>query len=220
MSDIKTIGILGAGKLGITLARIARHYSFEVNIAGSGSAGKIALTAEVLAPGAKALSAHEVAEKSDVIFLALPLGKFRNIPKQALAGKLVIDAMNYWWEVDGSRDDILPSDQSSSEAVQEFLKDSRVVKAFNHIGYHDLFDEHAPSDSAGRKAIAIAGDTPRDADVVSRLVDRLGFDPLQIGELSEGRQLEPGTNTFGANVSREELQMLLARQMTHQKSAA
>lgn len=206
---ITTIGILGAGKLGITLARIARHYGFDVNIAGSGQPGKIALTAEVLAPGTKAMSSEDVAKNSDIVVLALPLGKFRSLPKQALAGKLVIDAMNYWWEVDGSRDDILPTEQSSSEAVQEFLSDSRVVKAFNHMGYHDLFDEHKPSGAVDRKAIAIAGS---DANVreVGELVDRLGFDPVIVGALSEGGRLEPGTNVFGASVDQEALRRLLA----------
>lgn len=212
MTEIKTIGILGAGKLGITLARIARHYGFNVNIAGSGDASKIALTAEVLAPGATAMSSEDVAEHSDVVILALPLGKFRTLPKAALAGKLVIDAMNYWWEVDGSRDAILPSDQSSSEAVQDFLNESRVVKAFNHIGYHDLFDGHAPKGSPNRKAMAIAGDHDADVERVSALVDALGFEPLVVGDLARGRYLEPGTDVFGANEERAALAAMLSRQ--------
>lgn len=214
MSDIKTIGIIGAGKLGITLARIARQYEFSVNIAGSGDASKIALTAEVLAPGAKAMSSEEVAKNSDVVVLALPLGKFRTLPKTALAGKIVIDAMNYWWEVDGSRDDILPSNQSSSEAVQEFLHESKVVKAFNHIGYHDLFDEHKPKGESGRKAMAIAGDDANAVDVIAKLVDSLGFEPFVIGSLRSGVQLEPGTNAFGVNVEKQELQSLIQLQTT------
>jgi predicted dinucleotide-binding enzyme len=212
MSDIKTIGIIGAGKLGSTLARIVRHYGFGVNIAGSGGTEKIALTVEVLAPGAKAMSSEDVAKHSDVVILALPLGKFRTLPRQALDGKLVIDAMNYWWEVDGSRDDILPSGQSSSEAVQEFLTGSHVVKAFNHMGYHDLFDEHKPAGAPGRKAIAVAGDDSNSVDVVSKLVDRLGFDPVMIGGLANGSKLEPGTNMFGANVDANGIRRLISEQ--------
>jgi predicted dinucleotide-binding enzyme len=212
MSHSKTIGILGAGKLGITLARIARHYGFDVNIAGSGQPGKIALTAEVLAPGTKAMSSEDVAKHSDVVILALPLGKFRTLPKRALGGKLVIDAMNYWWEVDGSRDDILPTDQSSSEAVQEFLTGAHVVKAFNHMGYHDLFDEHKPAGVAGRKAIVIAGDNERDVKAVSQLVDQLGFDPVVIGDLPAGARLEPGTNMFGANMDNDGIHRLISEQ--------
>lgn len=213
MGDIKTIGILGAGKLGITIARIARHYGFAVNIAGSGDANKIALTAEVLAPGAVAMNSEDAARNSDVVVLALPLGKYRTLPKKALAGKIVIDAMNYWWEVDGSRDDILPSNQSSSEAVQEFLNESRVVKAFNHIGYHDLFDEHKPKGEPGRKAMAIAGDDEGAVRVVSELVDKLGFDPLSIGKLNRGVRLEAGAKVFGASVDKSELRKLLGQRI-------
>ena len=214
MAEIKSIGILGAGKLGITLARIARHYGYDVNIAGSGGPEKIALTAEVLAPGTKAMSSEDVVKHSDVVILALPLGKFRTLPKDALAGKLVLDGMNYWWEVDGSRDDILPSSQSSSEAVQEFLPESRVVKAFNHIGYHDLFDQHAPKSSTKRKAMAIAVNDKADVKVASGLVDSLGFDPVVLNTLNDGRVLEPGMPAFGASVDAKSLKLLLERSLS------
>ena len=210
MGDIKTIGIIGAGKLGITIARIARHYGFDVNISGSGEASKIALTAEVLAPGTKAMTSEEVAKHSDVVILALPLGKFRTLPKDALASKLVIDAMNYWWEVDGELTDIIPDNQSSSEAVQEYLNESTVVKAFNHIGYHDLFDEHKPKGAKGRKAMAIAGDDEAAVRVVAELIDNLGFSPIRIGNLHEGRRLEAGTKVFGVSVEPDELKRLLS----------
>ena len=210
MGDIKTIGIIGAGKLGITIARIARHYGFDVNISGSGEASKIALTAEVLAPGTSAMTSEEVAKHSDVVILALPLGKFRTLPKDALANKLVIDAMNYWWEVDGELTDIIPDNQSSSEAVQEYLNESTVVKAFNHIGYHDLFDEHKPKSAKGRKAMAIAGDDEAAVRVVAELIDNLGFSPIRIGNLHEGRRLEAGTKVFGVSVEPDELKRLLS----------
>jgi predicted dinucleotide-binding enzyme len=213
MSEVKqTIGIIGAGKLGITLARIARHYGFNVNIAGSGDAKKIALTSEVLAPGTNAMTSIDVAKNSDIVILALPLGQFKKLPKQELAGKLVIDAMNHWWEIDGDRSDIMPDEKSSSEAVQQFLSESRVVKGFNHMGYHDLFDEHRPHGTEGRKAIAVAGDSQGDVVTVLKLIDDLGFDPVVIGNLSEGRRLEPGTNMFGADVNAAELKHLIDAQ--------
>jgi predicted dinucleotide-binding enzyme len=205
---IRTVGIIGAGKLGITLAQLARRAKYEVFIAGSGDPSKIALTIDTLVPGAHAVMS-DAAAQSDIVILALPLGNFRQLPCAALAGKLVIDATNYWWEVDGPREDILANEQSSSQAIQEFLSASHVVKALNHMGYHHLHDEASPQATPARKAIAIAGDRAHDIDVVAHFIDTLGFDSLSIGNLAAGRILEPGHPAFGANLTRHELTELI-----------
>lgn len=207
---VNSIGILGAGKVGIVLAQLALKAGYTVYLAGSGSPKKIALTADILTPGAQAVTNTEAAEKGDVVILALPLSKYKTIPKSALQGKLVIDTMNYWWEVDGPRDDIIPSDTSSSEVIQKWLDDStRLVKAFSHTGYHELHDSPRAKDSTHRKAIAIAGDDERDVGTVAEIVDNLGFDPFPIGPLSAGIQLEPGHPGFGTNLTKADLAKLL-----------
>lgn len=209
LDGIHSIGILGAGKLGVVLAQLSLRAGYDVYIAGSDEPSKIALSTEVLTPGAVALHAKDVARRSDIVILALPLGKYTTLSATDLAGKVVIDAMNYWWEVDGPRSDLTSTTTPSSMVVQDYLADSVVVKALNHIGYHDLLDHADKTTDGPRKAVAIAGDDDDAVTLVASFVESIGFEPVVIGPLMNSFALEPGSDAFGASVHKTELMELI-----------
>lgn len=205
------IGILGAGRLGPVLAKLATRAGYEVLIATSGDPKRIAMGIEQVAEGAQATIATDAVDRADVIILALPLGKYRTIDADLLAGKVVIDAMNYWWTTDGSCVEFTDPLASSSKIVSDYLASSQVVKAFNHMGFEELEEEARAAGLPDRKAIAIAGDDQDAVQRVVRIVDDFGFDPLHIGGLAEGMKLEPDTDAFGADAAIDELRAMIDR---------
>lgn len=206
---IRSVGILGAGKVGIVIAQLALKAGYTVYIAGSGDPAKIALSVKVLAPGAHAVTKEEAATKANITILALPLSKYTSIPSEQLKRSLVIDAMNHWYEVDGPRHETIPDSSTSSEHIQEFLPKSRIVKALSHIGYHELHDYAKPKGEEDRRAIAIAGDSTEDLNMVASFIDTLGFDTVTLGGLPKGEWLEPGQPGFGMNTTKPKVLELL-----------
>jgi predicted dinucleotide-binding enzyme len=129
----RPLGIVGAGRVGTTIARAAVASGYDVAISGSGAADRIALIVDVLAPGARPVSTDEVVRHADLIVLAVPMHRFRELPRDLFAGKIIIDAMNYWEEIDGVDPELANAPGGTSVVVQERFPSARVVKSLNHI---------------------------------------------------------------------------------------
>ena len=203
------LAVLGAGHVGPVIARVAIDAGFHVTIAASGSPEKIALITQVLTPGVEPRWAEAAVEDADIVVLAMPLHKFATFDPALVAGKIVVDAMNYWPPADGVLEMFEDRQYSSSEIVQRRLVRSTVVKSLNHIGYHDLEDARRPAGSPERRAIGVASDDAGAAQVVVELIERIGYDTVRLDSLRTGYLLEPGGPIFGALLRRSAFDMAI-----------
>jgi predicted dinucleotide-binding enzyme len=204
-ADDPRVGIVGAGKLGTTLARAAIAAGYDVAVSGSGPADQIALTVDVLAPGARAVTTDELVRLADIVVLAVPAHRFRELPRDLFAGKILVDAMNYWQPVDGDDAELADAPDGTSTLVQEHFPSARLVKSLNQLGYHELDQLGRPSGAPDRVAVGAAGYDREAVRTVMRLVDRLGFDPVDTGPLENGRALEPDGSPFAVTYDAGEL---------------
>jgi predicted dinucleotide-binding enzyme len=195
MTEPSRLAVLGAGHVGPVIARLALRAGYPVAIATSGDPEDIALITELVIPGAQPRWAADAVADADIVVLAIPLHRFLEVDPALLNGKLVIDAMNYWPASDG----VLQAfdEGGSSEIVARRLAGSTVVKALNHIGYHELEDLARPAAAPDRRAAGVAGDDPAAVVTIVGLVDRIGYDPVRLESLRAGRVLQPGGPVFG-----------------------
>ena len=210
-TDDLRLGIVGAGKFGTTLARAAVAAGYDVAISGSGPTDDIALAVDVLAPGAHAATTDEVACHANLIVLAVPTHRFRELPSDLFAGKILVDAMNYWQPVDGDDPELTGSTNGTSAIVQEHFPSARVVKSLNQLGYHQLEENLRPRGAPDRIAMGAAGADRFAVREVMRLVDRLGFDPVDAGPLENGLALEPDGSPIAPTYTADQLANLVTR---------
>jgi predicted dinucleotide-binding enzyme len=196
MNKPSRLAVLGAGHVGPVIARLAIKAGYPVAIATSGDPDEIALITELVIPGAQPRWAADAVADADTVVLAMPLHRFADVDPGLLTGKLVVDAMNYWPASDG----VLSTFEGagSSEIVAWRLAGSTVVKALNHIGYHELEDRARPPGTPDRRAAGVAGDDPEAAAAIAGLVDQIGYDPVLLDSLRAGWVLQPGGPVFGA----------------------
>ncbi len=190
------IGIIGAGEIGGTLTRRFAALGHDVSVANS--RGPETLAGLASETGAKAVTAHDAARAGELVVVTIPEGKIPNLPKDLFAGVrddvVVVDTGNYYPQRDGRIGNIEDGMTESRWLANQLGRS--VVKAFNTENYKRLLERGRPKGTPGRIALPVAGDDQRAKQVVMRLVDELGFDPVDDGGIDDSWRQQPGTPVY------------------------
>ncbi|MDQ0726535.1 NADPH-dependent F420 reductase [Microbacterium sp. W4I20] len=205
-----TLGIIGAGHIGSQVARVAVANGYDVVIANSrGPETLVDLVAE-LGPQAKAATAADAAAAGDAVVVTVPLHAIDSLPVEQLAGKIVLDTNNYYFERDGRIEALDKGETTTSELLQQKLPNSKIAKAFNHILAKDITTDGKPAGAPDRRALATAGDDAEAVEFATRFYDEAGFDTVNVGPLSESWRVERDRPAYVARQNAEELTANLA----------
>jgi 8-hydroxy-5-deazaflavin:NADPH oxidoreductase len=205
-----TIGIIGAGNIGAQVARAAVATGYDVVIANSRGPETLTDLIDELGPKAKAATAVEAGEAGDVVVVTVPLKAIGDVPVEPLAGKIVLDTNNYYFERDGHIAALDKGETTTSEIVQAHLPTSRIAKAFNHIYAADITTDGTPAGTPNRRALATAGDDEAVA-FLTTFYDEIGFDTVNIGPLSESWRVERDRPAYVVRQNAAELEANLAK---------
>jgi predicted dinucleotide-binding enzyme len=192
-----TLGLIGSGNIGSTLARLAVDAGFDVVLSNSRGPATLSDLASELGSRATAGTAEEAAAAGDWVVVTIPVKSYGQVPRTSLEGKLVIDTGNYYPQRDGQIAELDSQATTSSELLQRYLEGAQVVKAFNNIYFEHLLSLPRPAGASDRSALPIAGDSPEAKAQATVLLDKLGYDVVDVGPLAEGWRIEPGTPVYG-----------------------
>lgn len=201
------IGIIGAGNIGATAARLFAEAGHGVAISNSRGPGSLEGLVAEIGPNARAATVEDAALFGEVVLVAIPYGRHETLPAAELDGKVVIEATNYYEGRDGL---IGFGGLTSSELVARYLSGARLVKVFNTMYYETLASAGSKS-YEDRLALFVAGDDADAKTVVSRLIDEIGFAPVDTGTLRGGGWVQqPGSSIYNNPMTDEQARETLA----------
>lgn len=217
-TGMTTVGIIGAGHIGSALAEGLAQRGYDVVIANSrgpetlaGLVGRLSAAGEAAGGSVRAATATDAAAAADWAVVTVPLKALDDVPAEPLAGKIVLDTCNYYWERDG-RIAVLDENRATTTGlVQEHLRSSRIVKAFNHIRADEILTTGAPAGTPDRRALAIASDHADAAALATEVYDAFGFDTVDVGSVAESWRVERDRPAYVVRQNADELRENLAR---------
>lgn len=205
------IGIIGAGNIGGTAAKLFVEAGHEIAIANSRGAETLKDLIAKLGKNAQAVSIEDAAKFGEIVFISIPFGKYETLPAEAFGGKIVIDSNNYYPDRDGKFAEIDDNKTTSSEMLAGHLRGARIVKGFNTIWFEHLKTQgNTDLPTEERRAIFIAGDDAEAKEIVVRLIEEIGFAPVDTGDLADGGATQqPDTAIYNQNLTGSEAQAIL-----------
>jgi 8-hydroxy-5-deazaflavin:NADPH oxidoreductase len=201
------IGIIGAGNIGATAAKLWLKAGHSLAISNSRGPETLTDLVKELGSNAKAVTVLEAAQFGEVVLEAIPFGRYASLPAKELEGKILISAANYYPQRDG---DIDLGGLAQTEFIAKHLPSVHVVKAFNTIYYQHLAtmgDTTLPLEE--RIAIYIAGDNLEAKTIVANLIRETGFAPVDTGLLANSKVQEPGAAIYNNPMKAKDAKKIL-----------
>jgi hypothetical protein len=192
-----TVGFIGSGLIGSTVARLATAAGHQVVLSNSRGPETLKDLADELGPLARAGTTEDAAG-ADLVVVSIPVKAYGRVPAASLAGRVVIDTGNYYPQRDGRIADIDSGSLTTSELLQRHLPGARVVKVFNNIFFKHLRSLARPAGAADRTFLPIAGDDPQAKAAVTAFLDPIGYGAVDVGPLAEGWRYDAGSPAYGA----------------------
>jgi hypothetical protein len=196
-NDMTTVGLIGSGMIGSTVARLAVDAGHEVVLSNSRSPDTLRDLVAQLGPQARAATADEAAEAGEIVLVSVPLKAYPALTNTPVAGKVVMDTGNYYPGRDGLISELDAKTLTDSEYLRRYLPDARVVKVFNNIYFKHLLHLARPVGAADRSFLPIVGDDESAKGEVVKFLDSIGYDAVDAGPLAEGWRQQPGTPVYG-----------------------
>jgi 8-hydroxy-5-deazaflavin:NADPH oxidoreductase len=203
--DTTRIGIIGAGQIGRTLTALLVAAGYDVWMANSRGPESLTDLVAPLGEHAHAATVADAVRAADLVVVSVPVRAYHDLPTDLLAGKVVIDTGNYDPDRDGPIPELDDERTTDTELLAALLPESRVVKMFNTIFYQHLRDHGRPTGSPGRRALPMAGDDTQAKAAVAAVVDRIGFDTVDIGPLGESRRIGRRSPAFDVRLDASQL---------------
>jgi hypothetical protein len=192
-----TLGLIGSGQIGSTVARLAVAAGYDVVLSNSRAPSTLDGLVAELGPRARAASGADAATAGDLVLVSVPVRAYPALPPAALAGKTVLDTGNYGTARDGQIAALDEHSLTHSEYLAQFLPGARVVKAFNNIFYKHLLNLARPAGAADRSYLPISGDDATAKGDVAAFLDSIGYGVVDDGTLADSWRQQPGTPVYG-----------------------